>query len=34
MAVYPINDIEKKWQTYWDEHKTFRTPDEVDTSSQ
>ena len=32
MAVYPFNDIEKKWQTYWDEHKTFRTPDEVDTS--
>ena len=32
MAAYPFNDIEKKWQTYWDEHKTFRTPDEVDTS--
>ena len=32
MAAYPFKEIEKKWQTYWDEQKTFRTPDEVDTS--
>jgi len=30
--AYPFEEIEKKWQTYWDEHKTFRTPDEIDTS--
>ncbi|WP_369902193.1 leucine--tRNA ligase [Bacillus manliponensis] len=23
-------DIEKKWQAYWEENKTFRTPDETD----
>ena len=32
MAVYPFEDIEKKWQRYWAEHKTFRTPDEIDTT--
>ena len=32
MAGYAFNDIEKKWQTYWEENKTFRTPEEVDTS--
>ena len=32
MAAYPFKEIEKKWQTYWDEHKTFRTPDRIDTS--
>lgn len=33
-SAYPFTDIEAKWQAYWDEHKTFRTPDihELDTS--
>ena len=22
---YPFSTIEKKWQQYWDDHKTFRT---------
>ena len=26
---YPHADIETKWQTYWEEHQTFRTPDEL-----
>lgn len=30
--AYPFTDIEKKWQSYWDENSTFRTPHEVDTS--
>lgn len=30
--AYPFAEVEKKWQTYWDEHQTFRTPQEVDTS--
>jgi len=25
---YPHADIEAKWQRYWDEHQTFRTPDD------
>jgi leucyl-tRNA synthetase len=24
MAKYPFDTIEPKWQTYWDEHKTFK----------
>lgn len=32
MAGYPFADIEKKWQVYWEGKKTFRTPDDVDTS--
>ncbi|CAG9464601.1 unnamed protein product [Pedinophyceae sp. YPF-701] len=34
VRAYPFNDIEKKWQQYWDENQTFRTPDisELDTS--
>ena len=32
MAGYPFAEIENKWQAYWEEKKTFRTPDEVDTS--
>jgi leucyl-tRNA synthetase len=32
MAGYPFNDIEAKWQRYWEEHGTFRTPEGVDTS--
>ncbi|HMB90781.1 MAG TPA: leucine--tRNA ligase [Rhodothermales bacterium] len=30
--AYPFQAIEKKWQSFWDDHKTFRTPDEIDTS--
>ena len=25
MSKYPFNEIEKKWQKYWEENKTFRT---------
>jgi leucyl-tRNA synthetase len=25
MAGYPFTDIEQKWQSYWEEHRTFRT---------
>jgi len=25
--AYPFDEIEMKWQTYWADHKTFRTPD-------
>ena len=32
MAVYPFRDIERKWQTYWESKKTFRTPVDVDTT--
>lgn len=28
MARYPFTEIEPKWQRYWDNHKTFRTPGE------
>ncbi len=28
--AYPFNKIEKKWQKYWDEKKTFRTEDTFD----
>ena len=31
-TAYPFPEIEKKWQDYWAQHKTFRTPDDVDTS--
>jgi leucyl-tRNA synthetase len=27
--AYPFSDIESKWQAYWEEHQTFRTPDDV-----
>ncbi|GFR47432.1 hypothetical protein Agub_g9152 [Astrephomene gubernaculifera] len=30
--AYPFAEIEAKWQAYWEEHQTFRTPDQVDTS--
>ncbi|XP_057764982.1 leucine--tRNA ligase, chloroplastic/mitochondrial isoform X1 [Salvia miltiorrhiza] len=30
--AYPFHEIEPKWQRYWEENKTFRTPDEIDTS--
>ena len=32
MAQYPFTEIEPKWQRYWLEHETFRTPDKIDTS--
>lgn len=25
--AYPFPEIEKKWQGYWEDNKTFRTPD-------
>ena len=31
-SAYPFTDIEGKWQAYWLSHKTFRTPEEIDTS--
>lgn len=30
--AYPFLEIEPKWQRYWEENRTFRTPDEIDTS--
>ncbi|KAM1347901.1 hypothetical protein ACFX2H_036777 [Malus domestica] len=27
---YPFHEIELKWQRYWEENLTFRTPDEID----
>ncbi|PRQ28376.1 putative leucine--tRNA ligase [Rosa chinensis] len=30
--AYPFHEIEPKWQRYWEEDGTFRTPDEVDVS--
>jgi leucyl-tRNA synthetase len=30
MPAYHPQRIEPKWQAYWDEHKTFRTPDLVE----
>jgi len=32
MARYPFTEIEKKWQQFWEQHKTFRTPAEPDPS--
>lgn len=32
MAHYPFSEIEPKWQNYWLDHQTFRTPAEVDQS--
>ena len=32
MAAYPFIEIEKRWQAYWDENKTFRAPEKPDTS--
>ena len=33
-TAYPFTDIEARWQEYWLQNKTFRTPDlaELDTS--
>ncbi|KAK9267515.1 hypothetical protein L1049_009943 [Liquidambar formosana] len=30
--VYPFDEIEPRWQRYWEENRTFRTPDDIDTS--
>jgi len=30
MAGYPFSEIEKKWQSYWESHRIFRTPEEPD----
>ncbi len=29
MKEYNFSEIEKKWQEYWEKHKTFRTPDDL-----
>ncbi|CAN1326644.1 Leucine--tRNA ligase, chloroplastic/mitochondrial [Linum perenne] len=29
---YPFHEIEPKWQLYWEDNCTFRTPDDIDTS--
>lgn len=31
-GAYPFKELEAKWQKTWAERKTFRTPEEVDTS--
>lgn len=33
-TAYPFTEIETKWQAFWEEHQTFRTPDfkDLDTS--
>ena len=28
MAGYPFFEIERKWQSFWEQNRTFRTPDE------
>ncbi|KAL5990120.1 hypothetical protein ACLOJK_011017 [Asimina triloba] len=30
--AYPFGEIELRWQRFWEENRTFRTPDEIDTS--
>ena len=32
MTGYPFADIEKKWQAFWEEHKTFRTTEDPSVS--
>ena len=29
---YPFEDIEARWQKHWADNKTFRTPEQIDTS--
>jgi len=29
---YPFADIEARWQKHWAENKTFKTPDQIDTT--
>ena len=33
-TAYPFTEIETKWQAFWEEHQTFRTPEfkDLDTS--
>jgi hypothetical protein len=33
-TAYPFTEIEGKWQSFWEEHQTFRTPEfkDLDTS--
>ena len=31
-TAYPFPEIESKWQQYWEQQQTFRTPEGVDTS--
>lgn len=30
--AYPFHEIEPRWQRFWEDNRTFRTPDDVDTS--
>lgn len=30
MADYPFKSLEPKWQAYWDQNATFRTPNPGD----
>lgn len=30
--AYPFYEIEPRWQRYWGDNRTFRTPEEIDTS--
>ena len=30
--AYPFNEIEKKWQKFWEENKSFRTDEKIDKS--
>jgi leucyl-tRNA synthetase len=30
VAEYPFKSIESRWQAYWAEHKTFKTPNPGD----
>lgn len=32
MAAYPFQDIERRWQSYWESEKTFRTSATIDPS--
>ena len=32
MADYPFQDIEQKWQRFWETERTFRVADDPDTS--
>jgi leucyl-tRNA synthetase len=32
MSHYPFSEIEPKWQSFWQQNQTFRTPDKVDES--
>ncbi|KAK3188441.1 hypothetical protein Dsin_028002 [Dipteronia sinensis] len=29
---YPFHEIDPKWQTFWENNPTFRTPDEIDSN--